>query len=494
MSKVIKGKRADKLVDSILAIMQESKTVEFKRMGGKKVVGKILETIVAMANNEGGHIFLGVDDPEFGKLKGGDRLVGVEENLNNLNMLIQELSTISPYLIGEQSITQVKDSKSGKTIAIIKVPKATEDFHVIGKRVFVRQDTGNQELSPREYLEMVYAKGFKKADGELVQGIDFDLLDTKWFAAWRKQRGVEGSPEEVLPGVGLAAKDDQGVLRPKRAAVLLFAEFPDSLMADGRCAVRIFRYKDSEARYGARPNLIGKPINMEGPTIKLIRDAQNQVLTLLATGVRVESGFIDEHEVPERVIKEAITNAVIHRDYHIKADIEIRIYDNRVEVVSPGMLVYNITLQNIGLERALDYRNDLLVKYLREFPDPPNLDANEGINAMRREMKAQKLYPPTYSTWPTKDELGFKYYVKVKLLKENTPSEWEKVESYLKENNYISNAQAREVADVEQMTSMSKMLKRWVQQGLIEKVVNSSKSTRDTRYKLKMKPEFEDGM
>ena len=298
----------------------------------------------------------------------------------------------------------------------------------------------------------------------------------------------------VLPKVGLAGADDHDQLLPKRAAVLLFAEFPDSLMADGRCAVRIFRYKDAEVRYGGRPNLLTTPINLEGPTIKLIQDVHVRMLDILAAGVRVESGFVTEYTIPERAIKEAITNAIIHRDYHMKKDIEIRIYEDRVEVVSPGMFVYNITLQNIGLERAEDYRNDLLVKHLREFPDPPNLDANEGVNAMRSEMRINNLYPPAYSTWPTKDELGLKYYVKVRLLNESVPDIWTKVESYLKHNNYIGNAQARQITGIIQMTTMSKVLRGWLNQGLIEKVINGSKSPRDTRYKLKTKKEFESSL
>ena len=182
---------------------------------------------------------------------------------------------------------------------------------------------------------------------------------------------------------------------------------------------------------------------------------------------------------------------MIHRDYHIRKDIEIRIFEDRVEVVSPGMLVYNITLQNIGIERAEGYRNDLLVKHLREFPEPPNLDANEGVSAIRKEMKAQNLYPPSYSTWPTKDQLGLNYYVKVRLLNESAPDEWSKVEAYLKQNNYINNSKAREVTGVVQIVTMSKMLQRWLGQDLIEKVANGDGTRRYARYKLKTKKEFE---
>lgn len=491
MNDIRKGPNVDELIDDILSVEHESKTIEFKRIGGKKVVSKILETVVAMANTDGGSILLGIDDPGKHDLTDRNRIVGIEESLENFDMFRQGVADIKPPFAEDLEIHLLQDSQTGKTVALVSVPKATRNFYYFGKKVLVRQNTGNRELSPHEHADMLYAKGFEKADKELIEGVDFSLLKTEWFEIWRKQRGLEGSPEEVLLKAGLAAKDATGRLLPTRAAVLLFAELPDSLMADGRCAVRIFRYKDTEARYGDRPNLLTPPINLEGPTIKLIKDTHTRMLDILATGVRVESGFVTEYAIPERAIKEAITNAIIHRDYHIKKDIEIRIYENRVEVVSPGMLVYNITLQNIGIERAEDYRNDLLVKHLREFPDPPNLDANEGVNAIRHEMKARNLYPPTYSTWPTEDDLGLKYYVKVKLLNENAPDAWTKVEKYLKENNYINNAKAREITGEVQIVAMSKMFQKWLRQDLIEKVSNGSTAPRYTKYKLKAKKEFE---
>lgn len=490
MNEFIKNQQNNELIEAILSIAHESRNIEFKRIAGQKVVSKILETVVAMANTDGGYIIIGVSDPITIGSARHKRIIGIEEDLNNFNMLIQGLSDINPYLIDESAITRIKDTQTNKTIALVKIPKATRNFHILGKKVFVRQDTGNRELSPYEYADMMYAKGFSKADRGLVEKVDFDLLDTQWFKVWQTSRGLKGSPQEVLSKVGLARTNDKGVMLPTIAAVLLFAEFPDSLMPDCRCAVRIFRYKDVEVRYGDRPNLLTTPINLEGPIIKLIRDSHERILDLLATGVRVESGFVTEYKIPKRAIKEAITNAIIHRDYYLKKDIEIRIYEDRIEVVSPGMFVYNITLQNIGIERAEDYRNDLLVKHLREFPDPPNLDANEGINAIRNEMKAQNLYPPAYSTWPTKDELGLKYYVKVKLLNGSAPDEWTKVENYLRQNNYINNAKARDVTGVIQSVTMSKFLKKWLNQGLIERVVNGSKSQRDYKYKLNTKNEL----
>ena len=72
------------------------------------------------------------------------------------------------------------------------------------------------------------------------------------------------------------------------------------------------------------------------------------------------------------------------------------------------------------------------MKHLREFPTPPNLDRNEGIQAMRHEMDSHNLYPPIFITYPVYEDS-----VNVILLNELRPSEWEKVRQYLESNKYI---------------------------------------------------------
>jgi ATP-dependent DNA helicase RecG len=73
-----------------------------------------------------------------------------------------------------------------------------------------------------------------------------------------------------------------------------------------------------------------------------------------------------------------LTNAVIHRDYGIADDIHIRIFDNRVEIESPGRLPAHITPANILDERYS--RNGAVVRYINKFPDAPNKDVGEGLN------------------------------------------------------------------------------------------------------------------
>ena len=325
---------------------------------------------------------------------------------------------------------------------------------------------------------MSYAKGFTRADSELID-VDFELLRTRYFDDWKNQRGISGKLiEDILFKTGLARKDTDGVLKPTRAAVLLFAEYPTNLM-DTKCAIRIMQYTGTIANYREVPNLVGIPKTIEGPIIEVIQKAHEYVLTLLQNGIEMHSGFITKYEMPERAVKEAITNAVIHRDYFIKRDIEIKLFEDRMEVESPGLLPYNITTSNIGYVRSEGYRNDSVVKHLREFPNPPNLDQNEGVRAMRNEMEFNGLYPPIYITYPTLDDS-----VKVVLLNEHRPGEWEIIRSYLEVNKYIANEKAREITKVEQRDKMSRMFNKWVKQGLLVVVRPKNGGVKATKYKL----------
>jgi len=466
----------EKLVENILNIPAETQIIEFKRLSGKEVVKKIIRAIVGMANAEGGAIILGIDDPEKTSLKGLNRIYGIEEDLDNYDAVFREIENIIPPVVNIKSDT-IKVTES-KTIALLHVSKATECFLSINNQVWIRLNKGNKKLTPQEIIKMSYAKGFEKADNELVD-VDFDLLQTSFFDDWRRSRKiVSGDIRDILFQTGLAKKNNDGELSPLRAAVLLFAQFPTNLM-DTKCAVRVYKHKGAGEMFQEVPNLIGKPKTIEGPIIDLIKNAHEYILGILESGIEMHSGFVTKYKVPERAVKEAITNAVIHRDYNMKRDIEVKIFESRIEIVSPGLFPYNITKRNIGRVRADGYRNDLLVKHLREFSDPPNLDRNEGVQAMRNEMDKQNLFPPMFFTYPFLEDS-----VETILFNEERPSEWEKVSEYLKNNKYITNKIARGITGIAQMDKMSKLFKKWVGQGFLEKIVPKSGGTKGIKYKL----------
>lgn len=467
------------LVEIILNIPAESQTVEFKRLSQvKNEVDRIIESIVALTNSDGGTVILGVDDPSKTTSNPYNRIFGIEENPSNFDLLGRELTRIIPPLGAIWPPQIIPVPEVNKKIALILVPKSVDNFHSINNHVYIRQQRSNKLLTAHELIKFAYAKGFQKADKELVE-VDFSLLKTSYYEEWKDARKVTGnSIEEVLEKTGLARKNENGQVKPTRAAVLLFAEYPSDLM-DSKCTIRVFQYSGKLETIGETPNLIGTPKTISGPIIKLIKEAHEYVLTLLRSGIKIPSGFMTKYQVPERAVKEAITNAVIHRDYYIKRDIEVKIFEDRVEIENPGLFPYNITSTNIGHIRSDGYRNDLLVKHLREFPSPPNLDQNEGVRAIRVEMKDSNLYPPIYWTYPHLSDS-----VRIILLNEKVASEWEKINHFLKKDKYITNEIAREVTGVLQRDKMTQLLKKWVDKGLLIQIKPPTGFVKATKYRL----------
>ena len=296
---------------------------------------------------------------------------------------------------------------------------------------------------------------------------------------------LTGSFAEQLMKIGLA-RDVGGETLPLRAAVLLFAEEPGSLLAayDARADVRVMVYDGKAVIAGATPNFRKPPRTVRGPLIEQIDATVALVLNEIAQGVTLSgSGFRAKHAYPERVVKEAIVNAILHRDYRLNRDIFVRIFDDRIEVESPGVFPGNITPASIG-RTGSKARNPLLAHNLREFPVPPNIDAGEGVKMMFTEMDAAALYPPQYSV---NTEVAVET-VTLTLLNEERPAAWVQVSDWIDRNGPIANRHLRDIAGVDTLEA-SRMLRNWVAQRLL--VALPAASRQQARYAKPQKPPIE---
>ena len=198
----------EELIKNILTVPAENQTIEFKRLSDIKVVAKVIESIVAMTNIDGGTIVLGINDPEDTKIKGFDRIFGTEENLENFDAIGREIQRIIPPIASIWPPQKIFVKEVGKNIALIFIPKTTDTFRSINNHVYIRQEKSNKLLIPQEVVKFAYAKGFEKADKELVE-VDFNLLNTSEFKQWGSNRGIEdGDIRVVLEKTGLARKND----------------------------------------------------------------------------------------------------------------------------------------------------------------------------------------------------------------------------------------------------------------------------------------------
>ena len=460
----IRGALPEMLIADVVGRV-ESTRFETKRVSGK-MVGKALETICAFANTRGGTLALGVEDAA--KASGQDRLIGLAENPEALDELRRKVLThLLPEVAGlrwARVACRLRDGTDGH-IALVSVAQSAKVHSIRDDGTWTRLDASNREMNASEITELSYRRGTISAESEPV-AVPFELLDTETWRSFAAQRGFQsGDLADRLFRIGLA-KRAGGELQPLRAAVLLFADEPGGLLASQqtRADIRVFHYRGNRIEPGAVPNLLKPPKTLSGPVFRQIALASAYVLDELAAGLTLAaSGFKTIHRYPERVVKEAITNAVIHRDYRLNRDIQIRIFDNRIEVESPGLFPGTITPANVS--RAGSFaRNALLARNLREFPEPPNVDAGEGVRMMFSEMRAANLFPPFFR----EDRDTAQGTVVVTLLNEERPPVWEQVSDWIDRNGPIANSDLCGIAGVDTLRA-SKMLKRWVDQGVLQR-------------------------
>lgn len=472
----VTGIRAETLIAQLLD-QPESVRFETKRVSGK-MVGKSLETICAFANTQGGLLALGIEDAA--KAKGASRLFGLEENPEAADELRRKVLThLLPAVDGLQwgrVALRLHDGSDGH-ILLVGVPQSAKVHSILDDGTWTRLDASNREMTASEITELSYRRGVISAETEPVD-VPFELLDTDTWRHFAASRGfVSGDQADRLFRIGLA-KRVAGELHPMRAAVLLFADEPGGLLAaqHTRADVRVFHYRGNRIEPGSVPNLLKPPKTISGPILLQIARANAYVLDELAAGLTLAaSGFKTVHRYPERVIKEAITNAVIHRDYRLNSDIYIRIFDSRIEVESPGLFPGRITPATVAQAGSFA-RNPLLARNLREFPEPPNVDAGEGVRMMFAEMRAANLFPPFFIEYKDQEQPS----VIVTLLNEERPPIWEQVSDWMDREGQLSNARLCEIAGIDTLKA-SKMLKRWVEQGILVK--DDSGGKRSTVYR-----------
>jgi ATP-dependent DNA helicase RecG len=170
---------------------------------------------------------------------------------------------------------------------------------------------------------------------------------------------------------------------------------------------------------------------------------------------------------------------VVHRDYRLNRDIHIRIFDDRVEVESPGRLPGNLTPATVDKAGSMP-RNSLLARHLREFPSPPNVDAGEGVPMMFEQMAKASLYEPLY-----REQLDTAVPVLLlTLLNEERPPLWVQVSDWIDRNGPITNGKLRDISNLDTLAA-SKQLRQWVAQGVLTALAAPSR-----QYASYTKPEL----
>jgi len=142
----------------------------------------------------------------------------------------------------------------------------------------------------------------------------------------------------------------------------------------------------------------------------------------------------------------------------------VRLFDNRIEIESPGALPRTVTVANIGHVGSRT-RNPLIARTLRDFPARPNVDAGEGVRMMFDEMAQRSLYPPLYR----ESELAAGSVVTVVLMCDEKPPLWDAVSEWIDRNGSIGNAVVCRLGGVNTQSAF-RLLKQWTDLGMLEAI------------------------
>jgi ATP-dependent DNA helicase RecG len=245
---------------------------------------------------------------------------------------------------------------------------------------------------------------------------------------------------------------------PTVASLLLFADEPQVALPK-RSAIKIYRYRTTDDE-GTRETLTFDPLSVEGNLYAQIASAVKRTADLVE-GVQIMGPYgLEPIQYPVEALHEIITNAVLHRDYSIPSDIHIRIFDNRIEVESPGRLPGHVTAANILSEQFA--RNGKLVRLINKFPNPPNKDVGEGLNTAFQAMRALRLKDPIIEDRESS--------LLVKIVHERLASPEEAILTYLRQHSQITNSIARRITGIASENKVKEVFYRLRDAGKMERV------------------------
>ena len=460
---------------------------------------QIAENMVAFANTEGGVIVLGLQSdghsdaasPEVSEI---DRVLTLADDLYNPPVVTEKLEQIHFQTIEDrpdppsnpEATAFMQPSKAaGKLPAYaIRIPRSTELHALSDGRVLIRSGKVNRPLGGQEILRLASAKNTGDFEAEAVPGATVDDFSRGMVdeylekRAERTKRPYDGEINNLFAEIGAITADG----KPTVCGLLLFSEYPQKWLPQSGVVFAKFvgttpRGDSGLAGYSRREELVG-------PVPRLIEATWNLVWSEMAVSAVVKGLEREEtFEYPQFAVREALVNAMCHRDYRLRGRrIEVRMFSDRLEVISPGGLPGFITVENIKDEHFS--RNPRLVGGLFQWGYIEELGL--GIDRMIEVMEQAGHSPPKFDARPYSFALALHNE-----RKKPKPPEWSRDTNhrqaralqYIRENGSITNREFRGLINAVSAETLRLDLVDMVDKGILTKIG----AKKGTYYVLKEK-------
>lgn len=410
---------------------------------------KLSETVSAFSNSIGGDIYVGVDEDKANNTRVW-RGFNTPEDANAIAQVLLGCHNLGNHLSFEYLTCK---SLFGYLLHIT-VKKVKEIVKSTSGDVYIRVNAGKIKLDTVEKLKRLeFDKGIVTFENEWVECPLERVENSESIINFMINVIPTAEPKRYLENQDLIKKDHSRV-----SGILLFCDEP-AVFLPKRSSIKIMRYKTKQEEIG-REYLAGTPLTIEGCVYRQIFAAVEQTKKIIEEAKRLGTEGLEAIQYPNETLHEVITNAVLHRDYSITVDTQIRIFDNRVEIESPGKLPGHVTIKNILDTQSA--RNPQIVRLINKFPDPPNKDVGEGLNTAFEAMKNLKLKPPEISEGENS--------VIVKIRHEPLASAEELIMEYIKSHDEVNNAKGREITGIKDSNQMKDVFIKLKDRGQLERV------------------------
>lgn len=337
---------------------------------------QLAATITAMANTRsGGVLVIGI--------VGDGEIRGVDDAPTAIDRALDAILRVQPRLIVPMPETRMLDDKR---VVIVRVPAGLPYVYALDGRYLHREGAANVPLNPRDLRRLLIDRGEITFENEIAHGATREDIDWQKAAAYALRVGVP-DVESLLVKRGCAVREGDK-LKPTHAGLLLFGVDVGAFIRGAEItAVRFAGDK------------MGDTFNRQdigGTLPEQIRQAE----TFLRDHLRKNMALTDSmarseyYEYPLEAVRELVVNAVAHRDYSIAGDgIRLYIFQDRLEITSPGLLPGPVTVSNIKDERFS--RNPAVVQVLADLGFIERL--GYGIDRVLELMRGQSLREPEFT-------------------------------------------------------------------------------------------------
>ena len=372
-------------------LLNEEEGLKFERKEGKVVPKDLAKLLIAFANTEGGTVVIGQrNNKGFEGLK--------EYDQNKIEKLIDAGAELcSPMIpVNKEKIKITNDRGEEDFIYLIHIESSDKLHKRTDGKVYRRVGDSSIEAKDDILRHLEYEKGTIKFENEIEPDIEIEDLDEKMFEVFKeeqkkKNNSYDKSFEEFLINAHLATKKN-GKLLIKRSAALTFS--PDDFSILSQSTIRIIKVDGKEAK-SVNTSKMNEIESVNGSLYYQVNKTMDTLKKVIKSRSKIKDNgiFEVEYEYPLEAIKESLINAVTHRSYDLDGiEIMVYIFEDRIEIKSPGRLAGHMNENNIMTDRFS--RNKNIAKIMVFLGMVQKL--GEGIDRIIESMEEQDLPKPLF--------------------------------------------------------------------------------------------------